>query len=84
MSDTAYSSTGGSIPSGGLYHDAALAGDRLADGRYEPIAVATMPDGELRGYSEALGLFLCWDGGLLKFYDPARGEYLPTLSEERG
>ena len=70
-------------PSGGRYHDAALAGDRLVNGRYEPILVATMPGGEIRGYSEALGLYLCWDGGLLKFYDPARGEYLPTLREER-
>ena len=69
-------------PSGGLYHDAALAGDRLADGRYEPIEVMAMPNGELRGYNAALGLYLCWDGGLLRFYDPMKGEYLPTLREE--
>ena len=40
-----------------------------------------MPDGELRGYSEALGLYLCWDGGLLRFYDPAKAEYLRTHDE---
>lgn len=69
-------------PSGGVYHDAALAGDRLVDGKYEPIEVAAMPDGELRGYSEALGLYLCWEGGLLRFYDPEKEEYLRTHDEE--
>ena len=69
-------------PSGGLYHNAALAGDRLKDGRYAPIEVAAMPDGELRGYSEALGLFLCWSDGMLRFQDPANGEYLRDHDEE--
>ena len=69
-------------PSGGRYHDAALAGDRLVDGRYEPIEVAIMPNGELRGYSEALGLYLCWSDGMLIFHDPESGEYLLTHDED--
>ena len=69
-------------PSGGEYHDSPLAGDRLVDGRYEPIEVAATEDGTRRGYSEALGLHLCWEDGLLRFYDPATGEYLRTHDEE--
>ena len=47
-------------PSGGEYHDAALAGDRLVDAEYEPIAIEMPSEGRLRGYSEALGLYVCW------------------------
>ena len=45
-------------PSGGRYHDAALAGDRLVGGRYERIPIETLEDGSLSGYSETLGLYL--------------------------
>ena len=69
-------------PTGGEYHDAPLAGDRLIDGRYRPIAVETMEDGEIRGYSEALGLYLCWTNGELRFYDPAARAYLRTHRQE--
>ena len=57
-------------PSGGEYHDAALAGDRLVDGSYEPIEIETLDEGRLRGYSEALGLCVCWEDGMLRFFDP--------------
>ncbi len=70
-------------PSGGEYHDAALAGDRLVDGRYEPIVIETLGDGSLRGYSEALGLYVCWEDGELRFYDPVAEDYLPGHEEER-
>lgn len=46
-------------PSGGEYHDAALAGDRLVDGAYEPIEIEALGEGRLRGHSEALGLYVC-------------------------
>ena len=69
-------------PSGGEYHDAALAGDRLAGGSYAPIAIETTEDGGFRGYSEALGLYLCWEDGELRFYDPATRDYLRTHMED--
>ena len=36
-------------------------GDRLAEGRYEPIAIAELPEGSLQGYSTALNLNLRWE-----------------------
>lgn len=68
---------------GGQYHDVALAGDRLVDDSYEPIPVETGSDGIIRGYSEALQLELHWYHGLLRFWDPATGEYLPNLTETK-
>ena len=68
-------------PTGGRYHDAALAGDRLVDGRYEPIEIEWLDDNRARGYSEALGLYLCWEYEELRWYDPAVGDYLQTYEE---
>ena len=70
-------------PSGGEYHDAALAGDRLVDGVYEPIAVEMLEDGHLRGYSEAPRLYLCWEDRMLRFFDPVAEGYLLAHYEER-
>ena len=70
-------------PSDGEHYDAALAGDRLVDGSYKPTTVETIEDGHLRGYSEALGLYLCWEEGMLRFFDPATELYLRTHEEER-
>ena len=70
-------------PSGGEYHDAALAGDRLVDGAYEPIEIDDLGDGRLRGYSEALGLYVCWEDGLLRFFDPVTETYLSSHEEEQ-
>ena len=67
---------------GGDYHDAALAGDRLADGRYEPILIEQTDDGGVRGYSEVLGLYVCWLDGDLLWYDPRTDSYLLTFDEE--
>ena len=68
---------------GGRYHDAGLAGDLLVDGEYQPMALTTEPDGVAWGYSEALGLSLCWVQGRLRFWNRAQGSYLTDLSEER-
>ena len=65
-------------PTGGHYHDAALAGDRLIDGRYEPIEIEWLDDNRCRGYSDALGLYLCWEYGELLWYDPVAEDYLQT------
>ena len=67
---------------GGDYHDAALAGDRLVDGRYEPVLIERMDDGGRRGYSETLGLYVCWDAGKLRWYAPRTDSYLLTSDEE--
>ena len=66
---------------GGQLHDAPLAGDRLVDGAYQPIELSTGADGIIYGYSQVLGLYLCWDRGRLRFYDPVGEQYLPDLDE---
>ena len=71
-------------PSGGEYHDAALAGDRLVDGEYEPIVIEMSGEGRLRGYSEALGLYVCWEEGMLRFFDPVAANYLRSHDEDAG
>ena len=70
-------------PTGGDYHGRALSGERLVNGAYQPIELTTEPDGVLKGYSDALGISLCWDDGRPRLYDPASGEYLRTASETR-
>ena len=68
---------------GGRYHDAPLAGDRLIDGVYVPIELTTIDDGVIWGHSQVLGLDLCWEQGHLRFYDPVADEYLPDLAEAK-
>lgn len=68
-------------PSGGEYHDEALAGDRLVDGVYVPVEIERVDDERRRGYSEALGLYLCWEYEELLWFDPAAGSYLLTYEE---
>ncbi len=68
---------------GGQYHDAALAGDRLVGDSYEPIPVETGTDGIIRSYSAALQLELHWHQGRLRFWNPATAEYLPDLTETK-
>ena len=69
-------------PSGGELYGAALAGDRLVDGEYRPVSIERMADGSLHGYSEVLGLYLCWEDGRLRFYDPGTESYLLSHQEE--
>ena len=69
-------------PSGGRWHNAALAGDRLVNGRYAPIPIERAGEDMLRGYSRVLGLYVCWEDGNLRFYHPEKG-YLLTHEEER-
>ena len=54
-----------------------LAGYRLRKGKYRRIGANDA--GRLP--SKALGLELCVRDRLVRFYDPANGEYLPTLGE---
>ena len=69
-------------PTGGEYHDRSLAGDMLVEGRYERIAIEWRDAEHGRGYSAALGLYVCWEREQLRFYDPVARRYLRTLSEE--
>ena len=60
-----------------------LAGDRLTEGRYEPVAVEQAAADLWRGYSAVLNVNLCWRAGEFRWQDPARGEYLRTRDEIR-
>ena len=67
----------------GEFYGTRLAGDRLVDGQYQPIVLEKLPDGELRGYSETLGLYFCWRQGRLDWYDASAEDYIPSLESER-
>ena len=62
----------------GNYHGVGLAGDRLIGTEYQPIAIETLEDGSLQGYSAALNLNLRWEAGQLGWYDPATGQHIVT------
>lgn len=70
-------------PSGGEHHGEPLWGGLLRDGVYLPIELTTEPDGLLKGYSHLLELYLAWDDGWPRFYDPATGAYLENWRQER-
>ena len=65
----------------GRFYSVNLAGDRLVNGRYEPIPVAEIGHARHWGFSDALGLYICWEYGHLRWHDPATG-YLPTHHQE--
>ena len=58
-----------------------LMGLRLVDGEYQEIELTRLPNGAVRGYSEALGLILQVLNGVLRFIDPATDRILRTSSE---
>ena len=60
-----------------------LVGEWLVGDQYQRLPVAPDADGRPRGYSPTLGLDLVWENGVLRFYDPATGEWLRTYDEER-
>ena len=73
-------------PTDGGRYPAGLAGDRLVGGAYEPIELEYYGDGNKRGYSEALNLYVCWEVGEqeygeLRLYDPMSENYLRTHGE---
>lgn len=70
-------------PSGGDWHSVPLAGDRLADGEYQPIAITRIDDEHYWGHSEALNLDLCWERRELRWHDSVAQRYLPTFDDER-
>lgn len=66
---------------GGRFHDAALAGDTLVDGEYQPLPIHHESDGLIWGHSEILGLDLCWDDGEFRLRNPLTGDFLPSPTE---
>ena len=52
--------------SGGKYHSAPLAGDKLMDGEYVPIPIHRTDNEHLWGHSAVLNLDLCWEDGNLR------------------
>ena len=73
-------------PTDGRRYRAGFAGDRLVGGEYVPVELEYYGANNKRGYSEVLGLYVCWEEGELRLYDPARESYLRTHeeSEARG
>ena len=69
-------------PSGGRHYDAPLAGDRLVGGEYQPIHVEWLDDDRARGYSRALGLYICWEYEELRLCVPGQEGYLLSHYEE--
>ena len=67
---------------GGEYYPEPLAGDRLADGEYQPIPITRLDNDRLLGHSDVLNLDLCWEYGQLRWWDPATRRYLDTHEEE--
>ena len=70
-------------PSGGEHHGRPLWGGLLWEGEYQPVELTTEPDGILKAYSPLLRLYLCWDDGWPRFYDPATARYLENWRQMR-
>ncbi len=68
-------------PTGGRRHDAPLAGDRLAEGIYQPVEIVEIGPEHLHGHSDVLNLDLCWDNENLRWWNPATRQHLPTFDE---
>ena len=68
--------------SGEGYYSRVLSGYRLVGDAYQPIELTVEDDGEVRGYSPALSLYLCADDeNRLRFWDPATQQYLSSHRE---
>jgi hypothetical protein len=67
----------------GEFHGTRLAGDRLVNGRYQPIDIAELNGGVSQGHSEVLNLDWRWEDGQLGCYDPATGLHISTFESER-
>ena len=65
----------------GNFHGTMLAGDRLVNGRYEPVSIETVEEGILQGYSNVLNLFIRWESGELRWHDPQTGQHIVTFEQ---
>ena len=69
-------------PDWGQRYARGLTGWTLVQERYEPIPIHESGTEQYYGYSAALGLYVCWEHGAIRWYDTAAG-YLLTHDEER-
>ena len=60
-----------------------LAGERLENGEYTPLEIASREGGLLEGFSPTLNLCLRWEQGTLRWYDPEGQKYIATAAAER-
>ena len=60
-----------------------MADDRLAEGRYEPVAMGVLPNGSLRGYSTVLNPILEWREGQLNWIAPEIQVHIPNFEQEQ-
>ena len=67
-------------PDWGLRYATGLSGWTLADGAYQAISIMQHDEGMHYGDSAVLGLQVCWEYGELRWYDPAAGRYLDTVT----
>ena len=65
----------------GQFHGSRLSGDQLVNGTYQPIPITTLDGGALEGYSAILNLFIRWERGELRWFDPGTGRPLVTIEE---
>ena len=66
----------------GRSHGTRLAGDRLVDGIYRPIAIAELEEDILQGRSEVLHLDLRWEHGQLKWHESETGRHIATYDDQ--
>ena len=67
---------------GGSRNGAPLIGDALAkDGAYVPIPIVRDEHFRHWGYSDELSLFIGWDDGRPRFYDPLANKFPPDMIE---
>lgn len=67
----------------GQHHGTRLAGERLVNGEYVAVDIEEIPGGGLQGFSPVLNLYIRWEQGELRFYDPETGRPIATLADER-
>ena len=68
-------------PPDGSRYGFILKGLRLVNGEYVEIPMIEGPGDNIRGYSEVLGLDICWENDGIRFYDPEAGEYLKNHTD---
>ena len=66
---------------GGDFYGEPLVGERLVNEEYQRFPIHQNETGEVWSHSPLLGLDLCWQSGLIRFYNPATGRYLHTPEE---
>ena len=66
----------------GRSHGVRLAGDRLVDGVYRPVAIEELEEDILQGRSAVLHLDLRWERGQLKWHDPETGRHIATYDDQ--